>query len=88
MLATGGGVGAAADVHFLNSLEGGQACLLVDCYADLTDGVALEEAFFIVEVKKNSFDIERDKFRNPLLHAGGQALMFILGLRISFVGLK
>lgn len=78
MLATCGGVGSAADVHFLNSLEGGEACLLVDCYADLTDGVALEEAFFLLEVKKIPFDIERDKNSgtNILLRAGGQALTF------------
>lgn len=41
---------AAADVHWLNSLEGGRACLLVDSYHDLCDGEALEEAFFLVEV--------------------------------------
>lgn len=42
--------GAAADVHWLNSLEDGNACLLVDCYRDLADSVALEEAFLLIEV--------------------------------------
>ena len=40
----------AADVHWLNSLDG-EACLLVDAYRDLADGVALEEAFRMVEVR-------------------------------------
>ncbi|CAM9641801.1 unnamed protein product, partial [Ectocarpus sp. 4 AP-2014] len=39
----------AGDVHWLNSLEGGHACLLVDSYGDLADGVALEEAFLLIE---------------------------------------
>lgn len=37
-------------MHWLNSLERGNACLLVDCYRDLSDGVALEEAFSLIEV--------------------------------------
>ncbi|CAM9358231.1 unnamed protein product [Ectocarpus sp. 12 AP-2014] len=40
---------AAGDVYWLNSLEGGHACLLVDSYGDLADGVALEEAFLLIE---------------------------------------
>ncbi|CAB1105883.1 unnamed protein product [Ectocarpus sp. CCAP 1310/34] len=40
----------AGDVYWLNSLEGGHACLLVDTYGDLADGVALEEAFLLIEV--------------------------------------
>ncbi|CAM9100433.1 unnamed protein product [Scytosiphon promiscuus] len=39
----------AADVYWLNSLEGGEACLLVDSYRDLADGVALAEALFLIE---------------------------------------
>jgi len=42
--------GTAADVHWLNSLKGGQACLLVDSYRDLRDGEAFEEAFSLIEV--------------------------------------
>lgn len=41
---------AAGDVYWLNSLEGGHACLLVDSYDNLADGVALEEAFLLIEV--------------------------------------
>ena len=43
----------AADVHWLNSLNGGQACLLVDSYRDLRNGEALEEAFHLIEVYSN-----------------------------------
>ncbi|CAM9228108.1 unnamed protein product, partial [Ectocarpus sp. 6 AP-2014] len=39
----------AGDVYWLNSLEGGHACLLVDSYGDLADGVAVEEAFLLIE---------------------------------------
>lgn len=39
----------AADVHWLNSLDG-EACLLVDSYDDLRDGIALEEAVALIEV--------------------------------------
>lgn len=62
------GFGAAADVHFLNSLEGGEACLLVDSYGDLTNGVALEEAFLLIEV--NSLDIERGNWRKNYFPGG------------------
>ena len=53
---------AAADVHWLNSLDG-EACLLVDSYRDLSDGVALEEAFRIVLV--GTSELARFPFELP-----------------------
>lgn len=64
--------GAAADVHWLNSLDGGNACLLVDCYRDLSDGVALEEALVLIEVGPvpNCGGLAA-QFATPIWRAGG-----------------
>lgn len=57
---------AAGDVYWLNSLEGGHACLLVDSYGDLADGVALEEAFLLTEVGNNCGEVsEGDQSKRP-----------------------
>lgn len=53
--------GAASDVHWLNSIDG-EACLLVDSYGDLGDGLAVQEAVCLIEVGGS-----RDPGRAPSL---------------------
>ncbi|CAM9171887.1 unnamed protein product, partial [Laminaria digitata] len=61
----------AADVHWLNSLDG-EACLLVDSYRDLADGLALEEAVFMAQGLRAAPKYSRrpaDRIRNSLAAA-------------------
>lgn len=61
-------------MHWLNSLEGGNACLLVDCYRELSDGVALEEAFILIEVGA-PFEVWRSSWRYFQPPLSGDALV-------------